>query len=139
VESGSKGYLITRERILKGGIMASTNVWNYRSSLNDQIGSGADFVGFDVEATDGHIGKIDETSRETSRNYVVVDTGFWIFGKKRLIPAGVVTRVDRQDKKVYVSMTKDQIKNAPDYDDTMTSDDEGYYDKQSSYYGTYGW
>ena len=26
--------------------------------------------------------------------YLVVDTGFWIFGKKRLIPAGVVTHVD---------------------------------------------
>ena len=44
---------------------------------------------------------------------LVVDTGFWIFGKKRVIPAGTVRRVDDEDRKVYVDMTKDQIKSAP--------------------------
>ena len=34
-------------------------------------------------------------------------------------------------------MTKDQIKNAPDYDATMTGDDETYYDKYGTYYGSY--
>ena len=67
----------------------------------------------------------------------MVDTGFWIFGKKRLIPAGVVTRVDHADRKVYVSMTKDQIKNAPDYDEAMTVNDDAYYDKYGTYYGSY--
>jgi hypothetical protein len=64
------------------------------------------------EATDGGLGKIDEATTQTGRQYVVVDTGFWIFGKKRLIPAGMVTRVDHAEEKVHVSMTKDQIKQA---------------------------
>ena len=68
-----------------------------------------DLVGYDVEATDGHIGKIDHATEETDRNSVVVDTGFWIFGKKRLIPAGVIQRVDDTNKKVYVAMTKDRV------------------------------
>jgi hypothetical protein len=96
-------------------------------------------VGYDVEATDGHIGKIDEASTETNRNYLVVDTGFWIFGKKRLVPAGVVTRIDHDDRNVFVSMTKDQIKNAPDFDAEARRDDDVYYDKFGSYYGEYGW
>ena len=96
-----------------------------------------DVTGWDVEATDGHIGKIDKATTETSRQYVVVDTGFWIFGKKRLIPAGMATRVDQATGKVYVSMTKDQIKQAPDYDDAMTTDDDAYYDKYSDYYSPY--
>ena len=63
-----------------------------------------------------------------------MDTGFWIFGKKRLIPAGVVQSIDHSDRRVYVGMTKDQIKSAPDYDESMTTDDDAYYDKYSSYY-----
>ena len=45
-------------------------------------------MGYDVEATDGSIGKIGAATNDASSCYVVVDTGFWIFGKKRLIPAG---------------------------------------------------
>jgi hypothetical protein len=119
--------------------MSNVNVWIYRESLRSDVGTGKDVVGYGVEALDGHIGKIDNATTETSRNYLVVDTGFWIFGKKRLIPAGVVTRVDRDDRKVFVSMTKDQIKDAPDYDENMTAEDEAYYDKYGSYYGRYGW
>jgi hypothetical protein len=114
--------------------MTSSNLWTYRDTLDVS----RDVVGYHVEATDGSIGKIDEASTDTSRRYLVVDTGFWIFGKKRLIPGGVVDRVDHDDRKVYVSMTKDQIKNAPDYDDRRTGRDDSYYDKQSSYYNNYG-
>jgi hypothetical protein len=48
---------------------------------------------------------------------MVVDTGFWIFGKKRMIPAGVVQRVDENDRKVYVGTSKADIKSAPDFSD----------------------
>ncbi len=52
-----------------------------------------DLTGFDVEATDGHIGKIDEATMAARRDSVlVVDTGFWIFGHKRMLPGGVVAR-----------------------------------------------
>ena len=119
--------------------MATFNVWTYAPTFSADINRPERIIGLDVEAIDGHIGKIDEASTETSRQYLVVDTGFWIFGKKRLIPVGVVTRIDHADKTVYVAMTKDQIKNAPDYDDAMTTTDDAdaYYDKYSSYYGPY--
>jgi len=117
----------------------SSNVWTYRSTLSQDPAMIDKLVGYDVEASDGHIGKIDEASTETNRNYLVVDTGFWIFGKKRLIPAGVVTRIDHDSRNVYVTMTKDQIKNAPDFDADARPDDEAYYDKFGGYYGEYGW
>ena len=116
--------------------MVSKNVWTYRADM-DTASQQANLVGYDVEAADGRIGNIDDATTETSRQYVVVDTGFWIFGKKRLIPAGLVTHADHTDRKVYVSMTKDQIKQAPDYDEAMTTDDEAYYDKYADYYGPY--
>ncbi len=114
----------------------TTNVWMYRDTLRNERQMIDQLVGYDVEATDGHIGKVDELSTETDRHYLVVDTGFWIFGKKRLIPAGVVTRIDHDSEKAFVSMTKDQIKNAPDFDADVQRDDV-YYDKFGSYYRDY--
>jgi ribosomal 30S subunit maturation factor RimM len=115
----------------------ATTVWIYRQNLSQEMKDPSGLVGFDVEATDGSIGKVDELSTETSRQYLVVDTGFWIFGKKRLIPAGVVQRIDHKDRKVYVGMTKEQIKQAPDYDEAMTQHDDAYYDKYAGYYSPY--
>ena len=63
---------------------------------------------------------------------VVVDTGFWIFGKKRLIPAGVIERVDDDARTVFVSMTKEQIKSAPDFE----ADDRDDRDRYDTYYGS---
>jgi hypothetical protein len=114
-----------------------TNVWSYRSNLSSEVNA-RDIVGYDVHATDGDIGKIDECSLDTSRRYLVVDTGFWIFGKKRMIPAGVITGVDHDDMTVSVAMTKDQIKSAPDFD-KQQSYDERDYDTFANYYGDYGW
>ncbi len=93
---------MTRARSTEVSIMS--NVYSYRSGVLG-TGAGQDFSGFDVEATDGSIGKIDEATYETEASYMVVDTGFWIFGKKRLVPAGVVERVDPADHKL-VAITR---------------------------------
>jgi hypothetical protein len=98
-----------------------------------------DVTGWDVEATDGHIGKVDEATYENRSGCLVVDTGFWIFGKQRLLPGGVVTAVDPDEKKVYVGMSKADIKSAPDYDpDRHHTDEPGYHDTERSYYDRYG-
>ena len=118
--------------------MSTSNVYSYRSGVGGA--TNLDLSGFDVEATDGHIGKIDEATYDTSASYMVVDTGFWIFGKKRLIPAGVVDRIDTADEKVFVRMTKDQIKDAPDYDpdrNQRNSDQDQYRNEVGTYYSPY--
>jgi hypothetical protein len=107
-------------------------MWDYRTDLQT---TARDLVGFDVEATDGRIGDIDEATNEAGSAYLVVDTGFWIFGKKRMIPAGVVERIDDTDRKVFVAMTKDEIKSAPDFEDVHRTDRDlydKYYDSYSS-------
>jgi len=86
--------------------------------------TGTDVTGFDVEATDGHIGKVDEATYEAGGSYLVVDTGFWIFGKKRMVPASVVDRVDPAESKVRLRISKDEVKNAPDYDADRVSSDQ---------------
>jgi hypothetical protein len=89
--------------------------------------------GYRVEATDGGIGSIDEASYEVGSAYLVVDTGPWIFGRKVLLPAGTVERVDHVDRKVYVDRTKEQIKKSPEYDkDSFTT--EEYRERVAGYY-----
>ena len=116
--------------------MAASDIWAYR----DQTWTTGDLSGYDVEAVDGGIGKIDEASNEVGAGYIVVDTGPWIFGKKVLLPAGVISRVDRDDEQVFVNRTKDQIKNAPEFDEDNYRDD-AYRSSLGSYYdqGGPGW
>jgi hypothetical protein len=108
--------------------MANTDLWTFP----DTVGR-LDLTGFDVEATDGSIGKVDETTLEVGESYIVVDTGVWIFGKKVLLPAGTVKAVDRDEEKVYVNHTKEQIENAPEFDED-TYRDEKYRAEVGDYY-----
>ena len=56
---------------------------------------------------------------------------------KVVLPAGVVERVDHADESIYVDLTKEQIKAAPDYDKDDWGDDSrgrhpDYYTPYSS-------
>jgi hypothetical protein len=122
--------------------MATVDIWIYRevalgSDTGDDPVAGRDLTGYRVEARDGHIGKIDSAGDEVGGSYIIVDTGPWIFGKKVMLPAGVIERVDDDEKKVYVDRTKEQIKNAPELDESMISD-SGYRNELGSYYGPGG-
>jgi hypothetical protein len=110
--------------------MATAGIWTYR----EQTWSGIDLTGFSVEATDGGIGKVDEATYEVGGSYIVVDTGPWIFGKKVLLPAGVIDRVDADAETIYVNRTKDEIKDAPEFDESSYTD-EAYRSEISGYYG----
>lgn len=92
-----------------------------------------DLVGYDVEASDGGIGSVDEADSETGAACLVVDTGPWIFGRKVLLPVGTVQRVDHAERTVYVDRTKDQIKNSPEYHPD-TFDQPEYRQRVGSYY-----
>lgn len=89
-------------------------------------------IGYDVEATDGGIGKIDEDNAEVPADCLMVDTGPWIFGRKVVLPVGTVQRVDHEERKVYVDRTKEQVKNAPEYDPDADRDD--YRQRTGDYY-----
>ena len=110
-----------------------TDIWSYRDTARTET---TDVVGFEVEATDGGIGKVDEATNEVGQSYVIVDTGPWIFGKKRMLPAGVIERIDYDGRQVFVSLAKDQIRDAPDYD-AARYQEEAYRSDVGGYYGRY--
>jgi len=106
------------------------DIWTY----GETVRTGGDLSGYHVEATDGSIGKIDEATYEEGSSCLVVDTGPWIFGKKVLLPAGIVESVDHDDEKVFVNRTKDEIENAPEFD----KDNYREADYRSAVGGYYG-
>ena len=114
----------------------AVDMWTYRTDTETgvDVGRGVDLSGFSVEALDGSIGKIDEATYDDGSSYIVVDTGPWIFGKKVMLPAGVIDRIDLEEQRVYVNRTKDEIKGAPEYEETSFADDD-YRARLSSYYG----
>lgn len=108
------------------------SLWDYSPAARP--GTGPDLVGFEVEATDGKIGTVDEETAEVGSAHIVVDTGFWIFGKHVLLPAGTIHRIDQREEKVYVALTKDQIKDSPEYDKDKHRGDATYRDELGRYY-----
>ena len=111
-----------------------TNIWSYsREYATEPL----DVEGFKVEATDGDIGKVDEATYDVESSYIVVDTGPWIFGRKVVLPAGVIERIDLEHEKVLVRLTKDQIKDSPELDETTDYRSDEYRSQLGGYYGPY--
>ncbi|MEG5015973.1 MULTISPECIES: DUF2382 domain-containing protein [unclassified Microcoleus] len=107
---------------------------NYREAAFN----GEDIKGLDIYAgnTDEKIGSIDTALvDETGRfRYFVVDTGFWIFGKKVLVPVALC-RVEVDAERIYATglRSKDQAERLPRYEDGMVVD----YDYEEQVRGVY--
>jgi len=113
-----------------------TEVWLWTVEL---VPSGPaampDITGYEVSARDGNIGKVEEVvNGQDGRSYVVVDTGFWIFEKKRMLPAGTIDTIDEKNRRINVRLTKDEIRHAPDYEAEMR-DDRNVREAHEDYYG----
>lgn len=106
---------------------------NYRETFGDE-----GIINFSVysDITDEKIGSVkdilvDETSGKF--RYLIVDLGFWIFGKKVLLPIGI-SRIDSSQERVYArGLTKEQAKNLPEFNDELKID----YDYEERVRGIY--
>ncbi|MFG2622773.1 PRC-barrel domain containing protein [Streptomyces sp. NPDC048507] len=112
------------------------DMWAYRSGIVHPTGE--DITGYTVAAADGTIGKVDKHSADVSDAYLVVDTGPWIFGREVLIPAGTVTRIDEAAHTVHVDLSKDQVKDSPEFHRDRHLGDPDYRLAMSDYYGATG-
>ncbi|MEA5619670.1 DUF2382 domain-containing protein [Cronbergia sp. UHCC 0137] len=91
---------------------------NYRETFE-----GKDIKGSGVyrEGTDEKIGTVNDVlvDEEGHFRYLVVDLGFWIFGKKVLLPIGR-THIDTPSDRVYViGLTREQAENLPEFNEDL--------------------
>jgi hypothetical protein len=97
-----------------------------------------DLFGYNVLAQDGEIGQVHDfyfDVEEWTVRYLVVDIGFWIFGRKVLIAPDVLQAPDWERRLMPVDLTKRQVEESPELD-FNTGVTRGY---QESLHGHYGW
>lgn len=104
---------------------------NYRETFGDEI------KGYDVYASksDEKIGSVKNILVDESGHfrYLVVDTGFWVFGKQVLLPVGR-SSIDHNAERIYaVGFTKEQAENLPEFNDSLKVD----YDYEERVRGIY--
>jgi len=76
--------------------------------------------GYHIQATDGEIGHVDDfvIDDETwAIRYLVVDTKNWWLGKKVLVSPRWIGSVNWSEAKVFVSLLRETIRQAPEYTD----------------------
>jgi hypothetical protein len=101
-------------------------------------------TGYHIEATDGGIGHVEDfiIDGETWEiRYMVVDTQNWWPGKKVLVAPQWNDRVSWDDSRVYVDLSRETIKNGPEYHPEALDRkyEEALYDhyKRPKYWETY--
>jgi hypothetical protein len=113
--------------------MTTFELWTFTLETPGIDLSNVDLTGFKVEARDGGIGKVDEATYEVDGSFIVVDTGPWIFGKKVMLPAGVIRDIDLDSETIFVDLTKDEIKSAPELNEE-TYREQSYRNELGDYY-----
>src|SRR5919197_1316154 len=98
----------------------------------------ADIVGYDVEDIQGTIGEVDGTTEGLVPSFISVDTVSSLPGKRVILPAAVIERIDHGAKKVCVDRRHKEIRNAPQSLNYETDTDEGYLGELRRYYGPGG-
>ncbi len=91
-----------------------------RESEDSHLRSGEAVIGYDIVATDGEIGHVDNFLMDDEAwaiRYVEVATRNWWPGRKVLISPAWVERVSWTDSRVYVGLSRETIRNGPEYDD----------------------
>ena len=89
------------------------------SDVNSDLRSTNELIGYTIQATDGDIGHVEDFTVDTQHwiiRYMVVDTRNLLPGKKVLVSPAWVSGMRWEDSEVYVELTREQVKNSPEYD-----------------------
>ena len=89
-----------------------------RESTDSHLRSTEGVTGYNMEATDGEIGHVDGfvvDDEAWAIRYIEVATRNWLPGKKVLISPPWIERVSWTESKVYVGLSRETIKSAPEY------------------------
>ncbi|MHC5596175.1 MAG: DUF2382 domain-containing protein [Nostoc sp.] len=92
-------------------------------------------LGVYTQGSDEKVGSVSDVlvDEEGHFRYLVVDLGFWIFGKKVLLPVGRA-RIDYSVDRVYtIGLTREQAENLPEFNERQTLD----YDYEERVRGVY--
>ncbi|WP_375514891.1 DUF2382 domain-containing protein [uncultured Nostoc sp.] len=115
--------------------MPLQKISEFDTDYSNTLGKDIKGMGVYVQGTDEKIGTVNDAvlDDQGAFRYLIVDLGFWIFGKKVLLPVGK-SRIDSRADRVYVvGMTREQAENLPEYQEHTALD----YDYEERVRGAY--
>ncbi|HSK41445.1 MAG TPA: PRC-barrel domain-containing protein [Arenibaculum sp.] len=98
--------------------------------------SGREIEGYHIAAEDGSIGHVEDYLIDHAWHvrYLIIDTRNWLPGRKVVVAPDWVRRIDWAAREVEVDLTREQIRNSPEYD-PLTQLDRGFEQQLYGYYG----
>lgn len=110
-------------------------------SEDQHLRSSREVTGYYIEASDGEIGHAEDFLLEDANwaiRYMVVDTRNWWPGKKVLVSPRWISHINWQETKAHVDLPREQIKQAPEYEPSISITRE-YEDRVHRHYSRPGY
>jgi hypothetical protein len=110
------------------------------ASADVHLRSAKEVRGYDIQGSDNAIGHFEDFIVEDDNwalRYLVVDTRNWWFGKKVLVAPQWASTVSWNERKIYVDVSRDFVKNSPEWN-TVAIDRE-YEARLHGYHGRAGY
>jgi hypothetical protein len=107
------------------------------ASGDPHLRSARDVQGYGIQGTDQEVGHVDDflVDDETwAVRYLVIDTSNWWLGKKVLVAPHWASHISWEESKVYVHMSRQEIKESPEWDPNAPVNRE-YEARLYDYYG----
>ena len=125
-------------QIVRSGAQSEESVQD-DNTWDANLRSTHDVSGHDIQATDGAIGHVADfviDDEAWAIRYLIIDTRNWWPGKKVLVSPRWIERVSWDQRKVFVNVLRETIKQSPEYteESLLTRDYEtrlhGHYNRQ---------
>ena len=90
-----------------------------KDEKDEHLRSSKEVIGYDIHATDGLIGHIEDFIIEDKSwviNYIILDTKNLLPGKKVIISPGRILKIDWAKHQVHINLNRESIKNSPSFD-----------------------
>lgn len=113
---GASPFLLRNDRDLREQQQKEMQSWDPYLRSTDDV------MNHHIEANDGEIGHVEDfiIDDETwAIRYMIIDTKNWWGGKKVLISPSWIDKISWEESKVYVNLTKESIKQSPEYSDEL--------------------
>ena len=127
--------------------------WNYADISGSQahpktdqlrdihLRSANEVRGYNIQANDESIGHVEDFIVEDDIweiRYLVIDTSNWWFGKRVLVAPQWANRISWEERNVCIDMSRQAIKDSPEYDSSVTLNRE-YETRLHDHYGEQGY
>jgi len=114
-------------------------VTNANKAWDAHLRSMQEVAGYHIQADDGELGHVEDfiiDDQTWAIRYLIINTGNWWLGKKVLVSPLWIGRVSWDESKVFVNLTREAIKQSPEYTELslLTRDYEiglhGHYNRK---------